>query len=57
MWPDRIIKLAGAQSGLVALNTGEVKKRKKGGGGWIRGKIMCKFGFVVEYFGFSIYDN
>ena len=25
--------------------------------GWIRGKIMCEFGFVVEYFGFSIYGN
>ena len=20
--------------------------------GWIRGKIMCEFGFVMEYFGF-----
>jgi hypothetical protein len=23
--------------------------------GWIRGKIMCEFGSVVEYFVFSIY--
>ena len=22
---------------------------------WIHGKILCEFGFVVEYFGFSIY--
>ena len=25
--------------------------------GWIHGKILCEFGFVVEYFGFSIYGN
>jgi hypothetical protein len=25
--------------------------------GWICGKIMCEFGSVVEYFGFSIYGN
>jgi hypothetical protein len=25
--------------------------------GWFRGKIMCEFGFVMEYFGFSIYGN
>jgi hypothetical protein len=25
--------------------------------GWIVGKIMCEFGIVVEYFGFSIYGN
>ena len=25
--------------------------------GWIRGKIMCELGFVVEYFVFSIYGN
>jgi hypothetical protein len=25
--------------------------------GWIRGKIVCEFGFVMEYFGFSIYGN
>ena len=25
--------------------------------GCICGKIMCKFGFVVEYFGFSISGN
>jgi hypothetical protein len=25
--------------------------------GWILGKIMCEFGFVVEHFGFSIYVN
>ena len=23
--------------------------------GWIRGKIMCDFGFVMEYFGFFFY--
>ena len=22
--------------------------------GWIRGKILCEFGFVMEYFGFSM---
>ena len=25
--------------------------------GWIRGKTMCEFGLVMEYFGFSIYSN
>jgi hypothetical protein len=25
--------------------------------GWISAKTMCEFGFVVEYFGFSIYGN
>jgi hypothetical protein len=25
--------------------------------GWIRGKILFEFGFVMEYFGFSIYGN
>ena len=25
--------------------------------GLIRGKIMCEFGFVVEYFGLSIYES
>ena len=25
--------------------------------GWICGKILCEFGFVMEYFGFSIYGN
>ena len=25
--------------------------------GWICGKILCEFGFVTEYFGFSIYGN
>jgi hypothetical protein len=25
--------------------------------GKIRGKILCEFGFVMEYFGFSIYGN
>jgi hypothetical protein len=25
--------------------------------GWIHGKIFCEFGFVMEYFGFSIYGN
>ena len=25
--------------------------------GWICGKILCEFGFIMEYFGFSIYDN
>jgi hypothetical protein len=25
--------------------------------GWIGGKIMYEFGFVVKYFGFSIYGN
>jgi hypothetical protein len=25
--------------------------------GWICGKMLCKFGFVIEYFGFSIYGN
>ena len=25
--------------------------------GWIHGKILCEFGFVMEYFGFSIYGN
>jgi hypothetical protein len=25
--------------------------------GWVCGKIMCEFGFVVEYFGFSFYGN
>ena len=25
--------------------------------GWIRGKILCEFGIVMEYFGFSIYGN
>ena len=24
---------------------------------WICGKLMCKFGFVTEYHGFSIYGN
>jgi hypothetical protein len=24
---------------------------------WIHGKILCEFGFVIEYFGFSIYGN
>ena len=25
--------------------------------GWICGKILCKFGFVMEYLGCSIYGN
>jgi hypothetical protein len=25
--------------------------------GWIHGKILHEFGFVMEYFGFSIYGN
>jgi hypothetical protein len=25
--------------------------------GLICGKIMCEFGFVMDYFGFSIYGN
>jgi hypothetical protein len=25
--------------------------------GWIHGKILCEFGFVMEYFGLSVYDN
>jgi hypothetical protein len=25
--------------------------------GWIHGKTLCEFGFVMEYFGFSICDN
>jgi hypothetical protein len=25
--------------------------------GWITGKILFEFGFVMEYFGFSIYGN
>ena len=25
--------------------------------GWVCGKILCKFGFVMEYLGFSIYGN
>ena len=25
--------------------------------GWNRGKIMCEFGFIMEYFGFSVYGN
>jgi hypothetical protein len=25
--------------------------------GWIHGKILCEFGFVMEYFGFSIKGN
>jgi hypothetical protein len=25
--------------------------------GWILGKILCEFGFVMEFFGFSIYGN
>ena len=25
--------------------------------GWIHGKILCEFGFVMEYFSFSIYGN
>ena len=24
---------------------------------WICGKILCKFGFVMEYLGFSVYAN
>ena len=25
--------------------------------GWIHVKILCEFGFVMEYFGFSVYGN
>jgi len=25
--------------------------------GWICGKILCKFGFIMEYLCFSIYGN
>jgi uncharacterized YccA/Bax inhibitor family protein len=25
--------------------------------GWICGEILCKIGVVMEYLGFSIYDN